>query len=219
MYSDAVIWARIVTLEVSEAYTEVLMLECQPEEDAAHTAARDHNDRAGAELRNQTTTVQDVVEGKPPDDYRALAGLDTGANQLYGLSDQRYLNRLFQYSSENGGYSLRHSQQRGSCLYHSVRRAIDTPLEWSNTHLRCQVVANIIRHVQFLFPLIAVHIQGNYGHLRLSQAENGRWYNYTAGKKDFEAPGPFSLVTYLQAMLKGDFYTDEITLTVISMMW
>ena len=38
-------------------------------------------------------------------------------------------------------------------------------------------------------------------------------------KKDFEAPGPFSLVSHLKAMLKGDFYGDEITLIVISMMW
>ena len=171
MYSDAEIWARIATLEASEAYTENLMLEHQPEEDAAHAAARDHNDRAGTELRNQTTIAQNVIEGKAPGEYGALAGLDTGANQLYGLSDQRHLNRLFQYASENDGYSVKHSQQRDSCLYHSFRRAMDTPLEWSNTHLRCQVVAHIIKHVQFLFPLIAVHIQGNYGHLRISQTE------------------------------------------------
>ena len=75
------------------------------------TLARDHNDRAGAELRSQTTTTQNVIEGKAPDEYRALADLDTGANQLYGLSNQRFLNQLFQYASENGGYSVKHSQQ------------------------------------------------------------------------------------------------------------
>ena len=128
MYSDAAIWARIATLEASEAYTEILMLEHQPEEDAVHAAARDHNDRAGAELRSQTTTAQNAIEEKAPDEYRVLAGLDTDANQLYGLADQRYLNRLFQYASENGGYSVKHSQQRGSCFYHSIRRAIDTTL-------------------------------------------------------------------------------------------
>ena len=133
MYSDAAIQARSATLEASEAYTEILMLECQPEEDAAHVAARGHNDRAGAELKNQTTTAHNVIEEKAPDEYGALVGLDTGANQLYGLSDQRYLNRLFQYASENGGYAVKHSQQRGSCLYHSIRRAIDAPLEWSNS--------------------------------------------------------------------------------------
>ena len=85
------------------------------------------------------------------------------------------------------------------------------------------MVAHIIKHVQFLFPLIAVNIQGNYGHLRISQTEyDDKMENGTITqqeKEDYEAPGPFSLVTYLQAMLKGDFYADEITLIVISMMW
>ena len=207
MYSDAAIQVRIATLEASEAYTEILMLEHQPE-DTAHAAARDHNDRAGAELRNQTTTAQNVIKGKAKDEYGALAGLDTGANQLYGLSDQRYLNKLFQYASENGDYFVKHYQQRGSYLYHSIRRAMDTPLEWSNTHLRYQVVAHIIKHVQFLFPLITVYND---------KMEDGTITQQE--REDYEAPGPFSLVTYLQAMLKGDFYADEITLIVISMMW
>ena len=102
IYSDAAIQASIATLEASEAYTEIFMLEHQPEEDAAHAPARDHNDRAGAELKNQTTTVQNVIEDKAPAEYKALAGLDTSVNQLYCQSDQRYLNRLFQYTSENG---------------------------------------------------------------------------------------------------------------------
>ena len=38
-------------------------------------------------------------------------------------------------------------------------------------------------------------------------------------RENYEAPGPFSIVSYLKAMLKGDFYADEITLIVISMMW
>ena len=38
-------------------------------------------------------------------------------------------------------------------------------------------------------------------------------------REDYEAPGPFSLVSYLQAMLKLDFYVDDITLIVLSMMW
>ena len=41
MYIDATIQARIATLEASEAYAEILMLEHQPEEDAAHAAARE----------------------------------------------------------------------------------------------------------------------------------------------------------------------------------
>ena len=210
-------------LETSTAYTEVLLLERQSDEDSQHAAARNHNDKAGTELRDQTTTVQDVIEGKAPDEYAALAGMDTGANQLYGLVDQRLLNRLFQYAGENWGYSVKHSQQRGSCLYHSVRRVLNCPKEWTNTYLWHQIVAHIVAHVQFIFPLIAVHIQGNYGHVRLTEEQyNNKIADGTItqnDKEDYEAPGPFSLVTYLQAMLKGDFYADEITLIILSMMW
>ena len=78
-------------------------------------------------------------------------------------------------------------------------------------------------HVQFLFPLISVHIQGNYGHVRLTEEQyNNKIVDGTITqneREDYEAPGPFSLVTYLQAMLKGDFYADEITLIILSMMW
>ena len=38
-------------------------------------------------------------------------------------------------------------------------------------------------------------------------------------KEDYEAPDPFSLVTYLKALIKKKFYGDEIVLIVISMMW
>ena len=84
-------------------------------------------------------------------------------------------------------------------------------------------MAHIVAHVQFLFPLIAVHIQGNYGHVRLTEKQyNNKIADGTITqneKEDYEAPGPFSLVTYLQAVLKGDFYADEITLIILSMMW
>ena len=79
MYSNDAIQTKFTTLEASEAYKEVLLLEHQPDEDPQHAATRDHNDRTGTE-------------------YAALAGMDTGANQLYGLAGQRLLNRLFQYA-------------------------------------------------------------------------------------------------------------------------
>ena len=38
-------------------------------------------------------------------------------------------------------------------------------------------------------------------------------------RSDFNEPGPFSLVTYLEAFLDKGFYGDEITLVLMSMMW
>ena len=38
-------------------------------------------------------------------------------------------------------------------------------------------------------------------------------------RSDFNEPGPFSLVSYLEAFLDKGFYGDEITLVLINMMW
>ena len=112
-------------LETSIAYKEVLLLEHQPDEDPQHAAARDHNDRGGTELRGKTTTVQNVIEGKAPDEYAALAGMDMGVSQLYGLADQRLLNRLFQYAGENVLPSLTLANTLGALdLLYSTQESI-----------------------------------------------------------------------------------------------
>ena len=108
-------------------------------------------------------------------------------------------------------------------MFASIRRCINCPFEWTNTHLCRQVAAHIIHNVEFLYPIISTHIQGNYGHLRLSDdayKNKKKLGTLTQEEKDdYEAPGPFSLVTYLKALIKKKFYGDEIVLIVISMMW
>ena len=86
------------------------------------------------------------------------------------------------------------------------------------------MVAHIVHNIEFLYPIISTHIQGNYGHLRIPQEEydtKKRLGTLTPPqeKEDFEAPGPFSLVTYLKALIKRKFYGDKIISIVISMMW
>ena len=71
--------------------------------------------------------------------------------------------------------------------------------------------------------MLAPHIKGNYGHLRLSKSI------YDQKKKDgvltqqekehYEAPGSFSLVGYLRALLKRKFWGEEMVLMIVSMMW
>ena len=129
--------------------------------------------------------------------------------------------RLMQCVSKNGPFSVKQVQQRGTCMFASIRRCINCPFEWTNTYLNRQVAAHIMHNVEFLHPIISVHIQGNYGHLRLSADD----YKNKLGtltqeeKEDYEAPGPFSLVTYLKALIKKKFYGNQIVLMVISMMW
>ena len=114
-------------------------------------------------------------------------------------------------------------QMRGACLFASLRRGIDCPLEYSNTHLRRQIVVTVTENPEFFWPMLALHIKGNYGHLRLSKSV------YNQRKKDnvltqqeeedYEAPGPFSLVGNLRALLKRKFWGEEMVLIIVSMMW
>ena len=70
--------------------------------------------------------------------------------------------------------------------------------------------------VEYLYPMLHVHIKGNYGHARLSKTQYKK--KLKAGKLTHE-PGPFSLVTYLEAFLDKGFYGEEITVVLMSMMW
>ena len=131
--------------------------------------------------------------------------------------------QLMQYTLENGPFSVKQVQQRGACMFSASWRCINCPFEWTNTHLHWQVVAHIVHNIEFLYPIISTHIQGNYGHLRITQEEydtKKRLGTLTPEEKeDFEAPDPFSLVTYLKALIKRKFYGDIIILIIISMMW
>ena len=214
-YTRAEILKKIARLEDNEQYTEVLTLERQ-EVDEVVQVTRDGNKRAGNELKALNVVPYDHIEGKIPSEHNYYSGVDTTCNQIYGLADTRDHARLMQYASENGPFSVKQVQQ-------TIRRCINCPFEWTNTHLHRQVAAHIIHNVEFLYPIISTHIQGNHGHLRLSDdvcKNKKRLGTLTQEEKDdYEAPGPFSLVTYLKALIKKKFYGDEIVLIVISMMW
>ena len=76
---------------------------------------------------------------------------------------------------------------------------------------------------EFLITVLKEHIRGNYGHVRLSSEE----YNCKSADgtitqteiDDYLCPGPYSFMTYLQALLAPDFWGDEMVLVVTSMMW
>ena len=158
---------KIARLEDNEQYTEVLTLERQ-EVDEEVQATRDENERAGNELKALTVVPNDHIEGKIPSEHNCYSGVDTTCNQLYGLADMRDHASLMQYASANGPFSVKQVQQRGACMFASIRRCINCPFKWTNTYLLRQVAAHIIHNEEFLYPIISTHIQGNYGHLRLS---------------------------------------------------
>ena len=86
------------------------------------------------------------------------------------------------------------------------------PNKYTNSHLRRQTVMFVCNLVEYLYPLLHVYIKDNYGHARLSKTQYKK--KERAGtltpdeKRDFNEPGPFSLVTYLEAFLDKRFYGD-----------
>ena len=104
----------------------------------------------------------------------------------------------------------------------SVRRCAAIQYEYTNFHLRRQIVMFMCNLVEYLHPMLHVHIKGNYGDARLTKAQYRKDRDGTLTpeeRRDFNEPGPFSLVTYLEAFLDKGFYGDKITLVLMSIMW
>ena len=76
----------------------------------------------------------------------------------------------------------------GSCFYSSVRRQIDCPLEYTNQHLRRQLVNFMVQHHGWCFPRFQEVIRGIYGF----------------GAR--EDPGPFSFRQWLHYMVQPGNY-------------
>ena len=84
-------------------------------------------------------------------------------------------------------------------------------------------MVTVAENPEFFWPVLSQHIKGNYGHLRLDKATyDKRKQDGTITqqeKEDFECPGPFSLISYLKALMKRTFWGDEMVLMISSMMW
>ena len=85
------------------------------------------------------------------------------------------------------------------CLFHSIRRLLDCPKEYTSTHLKRQIIAHIANNVE--------HYMNDQGFIESLRGTYG-----------WDGQG-FSLVTYLEQLLNPDAWGDEICLSVISHMW
>ena len=123
----------------------------------------------------------------------------------------------------NGGFIPRVTQMRGACMFHAIRKGMECPREFTNTHLRWMVVLFIVENFDMLWPLLHVSVLSNFGHIRMPEEEfQQRLSDGTLSDHDravHDEPGPFSIHGYLSQLLKPDFYGDELCLLIISMMW
>ena len=123
----------------------------------------------------------------------------------------------------NGEYKPVQVQRRGACQYASFRRGIDCPMEFTNTHLRWQLMMELIKHKEFFDPILHERIAMNYGAPRLSAQEykaKCRDGSITQEQREvYNDPGPFSFRTYLEHILDRKSWGDEITLVLLSMVF
>ena len=99
---------------------------------------------------------------------------------------------------------------RGDCLFASIRRCIDTPVEYTNTHLRRQMAMCLIEQNDFFWLLLKKHLRGNYGHIRLSKEDYDKKTREKTitdvEREDYLCLGPFCFVFYLEALSKPAFW-------------
>ena len=160
--------------------------------------------------------------GSMPHSYPFLANFGSRANELYGLSNQaKQINMSFLYL--NGSYELIPVQNKRSCLYAVVKRGIDTPADYTNAHLRRQLVLMLLQYPDFFYSLLKNSIMGIHGHSRMYPAElvQRRLVGSITSQEaaDQRLPGTFRFHSNLQHMATPNIWGVEITLTLISMMW
>lgn len=143
-------------------------------------------------------------------------------SMFMGCNTPDQFSSLLEYLKINGGWFPFQVQSRGACLYAAFRRGLDCPKEYTNSHLRRQLVMEMIRYKEFFLPHLTGAIGGGYGG-KLSAEEYARREKEglltDATRQAYREPGPFSFVSYLEHMLQRTSWGDEITLVVLSMVF
>ena len=163
---------------------------------------------------------EQVVDKIP---YDALIGKGIAVAQDYNLADMSQLSKLTDHPSKHGGWELFLTPKDGQCIFSSLRKGMTAPEEYRSNHLRYQIVYFITQNHGFCFTVLKTLILAEYGQLRLPHDEFVRkMMNNTITDEEEERqkkPGPFSLVTYLQALLEPTFWGDHGVVCMVSMMW
>ena len=153
-----------------------------------------------------TLTVEGIVSGEIPSERE----YSTHAFLALGLPSQEAYTRLTRYLHSHRQLDPIPVEALGNCLFSTIRRAIDVPLEYQNVHLRRQLVMLLANHHEFFLPLLKPSLMATYGHIRMDQNTYDQRFN--AGQlsqaeiDDQNCPGPFSYMGYMRALLQNGFW-------------
>ena len=87
----------------------------------------------------------------------------THASLALGLANQESYSRLSRYLQSVAKLDMIPVEANGNCLFSSIRRAVDCPLEYQTIHLKRQLVMMMANHHAFLFQLLKATITTTYG--------------------------------------------------------
>ena len=199
-----------------------------PQQDPAPTPSADptpstsHGTRSkdpkSIKIRKSGASAQAII---PPEYIKQRAYRGDAAR--YSLKNAAQLRRLQDYLWFNGSFEACLTPKDGDCLYSALKWGIDFPQEYSADLLKRQVIVTICEHPDFFLRKLEIGIKGTYGGNRLSKAEYKKKEKDGTLEpdeiKDYSAPGPFSLVEYLEYMWQDGTWGDETFTAALSIMW
>ena len=165
----------------------------------------------------------DKSKGTIPAPIPSKREYSTHASLALGLANEESYSRLSRYLQSVARLDMIPVEANGNCLFSSIRKAVDCPLEYQTIHLKRQLVRVMANHHVFLFPLIKATITSTDGFPCMPEHEYQLKYDKgtltQVEADDHNTPGPFSYLSCMKALLKEGFWGDEPCLALLSMMW
>ena len=113
----------------------------------------------------------DRREGTIPAPISSERGYSSHASLALGLANQEADSRLSRYLQSTAGLDMILVEANGNCLFPSIQRAVDCPLEFQTIHLKHQLVMMMANHHAFLFPKVKTSLASTYGFQRMPEEE------------------------------------------------
>ena len=96
----------------------------------------------------------DRREGTIPAPIPSEREYSSHASLALGLANQEAYSRLSRYLQSTASLDMILGEVNGNCLFSSIQRVVDCPLEFQTVHLKCQLVMMMANHHVFLFPKV-----------------------------------------------------------------
>ena len=163
------------------------------------------------------------VKGTIPKKKKGSFSGGQQAAAVYGLRNWSEFTLLQEYLHLNGKYQLRFVPKDGTCMWRSMLETTNYPAEFQPEILQRNIVLFMADNADFLYPILKSHILGTYGCLRLSPEEYARKQKdgtlTTEQEEDQKTPGPYSFITYMEALLQPGTWGDYGAVLAASFMW